>query len=88
MNFVSWSLHPCIKEVDASGGQHLPGVFFFYDLSPIKVKLAEERTSFLHFVTSVCAIVGGLFSVSGIVDASVYHGHKAIKKKIELGKMT
>lgn len=64
----------------------LPGVFFFYDLSPIKVKITEASTSFLHFITSVCAIVGGVFTVSGIVDAFVYQGEKLIRKKMELGK--
>ncbi|KAH9756636.1 Endoplasmic reticulum vesicle transporter protein [Citrus sinensis] len=38
--------------------QTLPGVFFFYDLSPIKVTFTEEHVSFLHFLTNVCAIVG------------------------------
>ena len=51
------------------------------------MELKEKRHSILHFLTSVCALVGGLFTVSGIVDATVYHGHKAIKKKIDLGKM-
>lgn len=64
----------------------LPGVFFYYDLSPIKVKYHETRMSFLHFLTSVCAIVGGIFTVAGIVDAFIYHGHQAIKKKVDLGK--
>jgi len=41
------------------GPRVIPGVFFFYDLSPIKVKFTEERVSFLHFLTNVCAIVGG-----------------------------
>jgi endoplasmic reticulum-Golgi intermediate compartment protein 3 len=40
----------------------------------------------LHFVTNVCAIVGGVFTVSGILDATVYHGHRLIRKKMELGK--
>eukprot|EP00262_Sarcandra_glabra_P008844 TRINITY_DN226_c0_g1_i1.p1 TRINITY_DN226_c0_g1~~TRINITY_DN226_c0_g1_i1.p1 ORF type:complete len:297 (+),score=51.63 TRINITY_DN226_c0_g1_i1:243-1133(+) len=66
--------------------QPLPGVFFFYDFSPIKVTFTEENVSLLHFLTNVCAIVGGVFTVSGIVDAFIYHGQKAIKKKIELGK--
>ncbi|KAL5982156.1 hypothetical protein ACLOJK_016225 [Asimina triloba] len=39
--------------------QTLPGVFFFYDLSPIKVTFTEQHVSFLHFLTNVCAIVGG-----------------------------
>lgn len=66
----------------------LPGVFFFYDLSPIKVQFTEQRTPFLHFLTNVCAIVGGVFTVSGIIDSFVYHGHRAIKKKIEIGKLS
>eukprot|EP00285_Hemiselmis_virescens_P018492 CAMPEP_0173406404 /NCGR_PEP_ID=MMETSP1356-20130122/64523_1 /TAXON_ID=77927 ORGANISM="Hemiselmis virescens, Strain PCC157" /NCGR_SAMPLE_ID=MMETSP1356 /ASSEMBLY_ACC=CAM_ASM_000847 /LENGTH=180 /DNA_ID=CAMNT_0014367389 /DNA_START=8 /DNA_END=546 /DNA_ORIENTATION=+ len=41
----------------------LPGVFFFYDLSPIMVTFRETRNSFLHFLTGVCAIVGGIFTV-------------------------
>ncbi|XP_042486196.1 endoplasmic reticulum-Golgi intermediate compartment protein 3-like [Macadamia integrifolia] len=66
----------------------LPGVFFFYDLSPIKVTFKEEHVSFLHFLTNVCAIVGGIFTVSGIVDSFVYHGQRAIKKKMEIGKFS
>ncbi|KAH7524422.1 hypothetical protein FEM48_Zijuj06G0117500 [Ziziphus jujuba var. spinosa] len=94
--------------------QFLPGVFFFYDLSPIKVTFTEEHISFLHFLTNVCAIVGvdqyffdvsslaivltrcmaivfglfctGVFTVSGILDSFIYHGQKAIKKKMEIGK--
>ncbi|XP_058096764.1 uncharacterized protein LOC131242253 isoform X3 [Magnolia sinica] len=42
--------------------QALPGVFFFYDLSPIKVTFIEQHVSFLHFLTNVCAIVGGFIS--------------------------
>lgn len=68
--------------------QALPGVFFFYDLSPIKVTFTEQHVPFLHFLTNVCAIVGGVFTVSGIVDSFVYHGQKAIKKKIEIGKFS
>ncbi|PWA81347.1 EIF4E [Artemisia annua] len=41
------------------GRQSLPGVFFFYDLSPIKVTFTETYASFLHFMTNVCGIVGG-----------------------------
>ncbi|KAK9023870.1 hypothetical protein V6N11_004063 [Hibiscus sabdariffa] len=65
--------------------QSLPGVFFFYDLSPIKVTFTEQHVSFLHFLTNVCAIVGGVFTVSGILDSFIYHGQKAIKKKMEIG---
>ncbi|KAF5789912.1 putative endoplasmic reticulum vesicle transporter [Helianthus annuus] len=65
----------------------LPGVFFFYDLSGIKVNFTETHTSFLHFLTNICAIVGGIFTVAGIFDSFIYHGHKALKKKRDLGKL-
>ncbi|XP_074563977.1 uncharacterized protein LOC141820550 [Curcuma longa] len=65
---------------------HLHGVYFFYDFSPIKVIFTEENRSFLHYLTQLCAIVGGVFTVSGIIDAFVYHGNRTIKKKREIGK--
>jgi hypothetical protein len=77
-----------VKSSEAGQLQSLPGVFFFYDLSPIKVTFTEEHISFLHFLTNVCAIVGGVFTVSGIIDAFIYHGQKAIKKKMEIGKFS
>lgn len=76
------------REGSAGPSRSLPGVFFFYDLSPIKVQIREVRPSFLHFVTSVCAIVGGVFTVAGLLDAGVYQGGKIIKKKMQLGKLS
>ncbi|GMH00129.1 hypothetical protein Nepgr_001968 [Nepenthes gracilis] len=76
------------RSAGAGHFQTLPGVFFFYDLSPIKVTFTEQHVSFLHFLTNVCAIVGGVFTVSGILDSFIYHGQRAIKKKIEIGKFS
>ena len=70
-----------------SNEHQLPGVFFFYDLSPIKVHVMEEKESLGHFLTGLCAIIGGIFTVSGIIDSLVFHGHNALAKKIELGKL-
>uniref|UniRef100_A0A7N0R8S3 Endoplasmic reticulum-Golgi intermediate compartment protein 3-like n=1 Tax=Kalanchoe fedtschenkoi TaxID=63787 RepID=A0A7N0R8S3_KALFE len=69
------------------GRLSLPGVFFFYDLSPIKVTFKEEHVSFLHFLTSVCAIIGGIFTMAGIIDSFIYHGQKTIRRKMEIGKL-
>jgi len=70
----------------AKGGHGLPGVFFMYDLSPIKIQYTERQKSFGHFLTGVCAIVGGVFTVAGIIDSFLFHGLRAMKKKQELGK--
>lgn len=42
-------------------------VYFLYDLSPITVTIKEERRSFLHFITRLCAVLGGTFAVTGFV---------------------
>ncbi|KAK3575033.1 hypothetical protein QTP86_019779 [Hemibagrus guttatus] len=68
------------------GDQGLPGVFVLYELSPMMVKFTEKQRSFTHFLTGVCAIIGGVFTVAGLIDSLIYHSARAIQKKIELGK--
>ncbi|PWZ41219.1 hypothetical protein Zm00014a_013344 [Zea mays] len=68
---------------------HLLLLFFYvrFVCSPsVMVTFTEQHVSFLHFLTNVCAIVGGVFTVSGIIDSFVYHSQRAIKKKMEIGK--
>ena len=45
-----------------------------------QVQYREEYKSFTHFLTSVCAIVGGVFTVSGLIDSFIYHGQKVCFK--------
>lgn len=70
------------------GDSGLPGVFFIYELSPMMVKYTEKQRSFMHFLTGVCAIIGGIFTVAGLIDSMIYHSSRALQKKIELGKAT
>lgn len=42
----------------------------------LQVQYREEYKSFTHFLTSVCAIVGGVFTVSGLIDSFIYHGQQ------------
>ena len=58
----------------------LPGLFFIYELSPFMVQVTETGVPFTHFLTSVCAIVGGVFTIAGIVDSVLFHMPKAMGK--------
>lgn len=62
----------------------VPGVFFAYDISPMKVINRElrERT-FGTFLTGVCAIVGGVLTVGAVVDRGVWEADKALRRKKE-----
>lgn len=69
-----------------SGESGMPGAFFSYELSPLMVKYTEKERSFGHFATSVCAIIGGVFTVAGILDTLLYHSLNALQNKMILGK--
>lgn len=62
----------------------VPGVYFAYDISPMKVinKEMRERT-FGTFFTGVCAIIGGVLTVGAVIDRGVWEADKAIRRKKE-----
>lgn len=65
----------------------LPGVFFFYDFSPIAVRISERGRSVTHFLTAICAIIGGVFTIMGLVDGGLdYVLEQWNKKKALLGR--
>jgi len=86
LNTNQFSVTEYFKPLKGEQGHGLPGVFFMYDLSPITIKYTESHQSFAHFLTGICAIIGGVFTVAGIIDSMIYHSLKTLKKKIDLGK--
>ncbi|KAI4340047.1 hypothetical protein MLD38_024922 [Melastoma candidum] len=64
---------------------HIPVAKFHFELSPMQVLITENPKSLSHFLTSLCAIIGGVFTVAGILD-SIFHNTFRLMKKVELGK--
>ncbi|XP_066390892.1 protein disulfide isomerase-like 5-4 isoform X1 [Miscanthus floridulus] len=64
---------------------YVPVVKFHIEPSPMQVLVTEVPRSFSHFITNVCAIIGGVFTVAGILD-SIFHNTLRMVKKVELGK--
>jgi endoplasmic reticulum-Golgi intermediate compartment protein 3 len=63
----------------------LPGVWFFYEVSPIHAVFEETRRSALEFISSVCAILGGVFTILGVMDSVIGLMFEKMDKKGELG---
>lgn len=63
----------------------IPVAKFHFEPSPMQVLVTEVPKSFSHFITNVCAIIGGVFTVAGILDA-ILHNTIRLVKKVELGK--
>lgn len=55
--------------VDHDAGNHgVPGIYFKYDIDPIKVSIVEQGISFVQFLLRLCSIVGGVFAISGFLN--------------------
>ena len=53
----------------------IPGIFFSYDISPMKVINRESRPkTFTGFLTGVCAVIGGTLTVAAAIDRGLYEG--------------
>jgi hypothetical protein len=68
-------------------GKIIPAIWFRYDLNPITVKYHRSRKPLYAFLTTVAAIVGGVFTVAGIIDSLVFTASN-ILRKLELGKLS
>ena len=47
--------------------------------------ICYNSRSFGHFATGICAIIGGIFTVAGLIDSTIYKSAKVLKK-LEIGK--
>lgn len=61
----------------------LPGVFFKYDISPLRIQIQEENKPFSRFVIRILAVVGGIWAVIGMVYASTNTVVSKVVKKLD-----
>lgn len=50
----------------------MPGVYFVYEFSPLRSIIKETHLPFYELCTSLCAILGGVFTVMGMVDGIIF----------------
>lgn len=54
------------RPISHSSGSHgVPGIYFKYDMSFVKVKVTVEKHSVWRFLVRLCGIIGGVFATSG-----------------------
>eukprot|EP01028_Stygiella_incarcerata_P008076 TRINITY_DN341_c0_g1_i2.p1 TRINITY_DN341_c0_g1~~TRINITY_DN341_c0_g1_i2.p1 ORF type:complete len:390 (+),score=75.64 TRINITY_DN341_c0_g1_i2:129-1298(+) len=88
INTNQFSVTEHVRRAPKAVPEFSPGVFFIYDFSPIRVRITRQSRSFAQFLTSVCAIVGGVYTVAGLLDSFLYHSINTIANKIQMGKMS
>ena len=63
-----------LRHVNPGSGRGLPGVFFFYEVSPLHVEMVEGyRKGYIPFLTSVCCVLGGVVTTMGLLDQLIHN---------------
>jgi len=57
-----------------------PAVYFHYEFSPIMAKFTQSRRSYSSFLTGLCAILGGVFTMAGMVDSCLHRMTRSLAK--------
>lgn len=76
-----YTVHSNMYDQKEEGGGE-PTIDFKYDLSPISIVVQEERMPLYRFITSSCAIIGGVFTVIGLLENIIHVTQQQFSKKI------
>ena len=76
-----YTVHSNMYDTREQGINVEPSIDFKYDLSPISIVVQQERMPLYRFVTSSCAIIGGVFTVIGLLEGLIHHTASQLSKK-------
>ncbi|CAG9841113.1 unnamed protein product [Diabrotica balteata] len=84
VNTYQYSVKAISRPINHDKGSHgIPGLFFKYDVSALRVAVKQERDSLGTFLARLCSIVGGVFVCSGIINAVVQFVLNQLKKNFK-----
>jgi endoplasmic reticulum-Golgi intermediate compartment protein 3 len=66
-----YSVTEHLKHVEPGSNRGLPSVYLYYELSTITAQVVESRPGLFAFLTSVCAVVGGVYTVLGLLNQGI-----------------
>ena len=58
------------------------------NLNSLQIRYQYDRKPVYHLLTMICAIVGGVVTLAGVVDKILFNTHQLIKQKLLLGKQS
>lgn len=62
-------------------------LMFSFELSPIKVLFTQQKENIVDFMTYICAIIGGIFTIASVVDTLIHRSVSALFKQ-RIGKLS
>merc|ERR1712194_650428 len=74
-----YSVTEYVKSVNGKAQDAPPlGFWMSYDFTPFEVRVTKSRKSMWHFLTECCAILGGIFAFTGMIDHFAYQFRKSV----------
>jgi len=64
------------------------GLWVNYDFTPFEVNVTKTRKSLWHFLTECCAILGGIFAFTGMIDKFAHSLNKSVSGARKGGSRT
>ncbi|XP_030752770.1 endoplasmic reticulum-Golgi intermediate compartment protein 2 [Sitophilus oryzae] len=65
-----YSVKELTRPINHDKGSHgMPGIFFKYDMSALRVTVSQERDNLGMFLVRLCSIIGGVYVCSGILNS-------------------
>ena len=61
-------------------------LMFNFEFSPITENITEGGENVIEFLISICAIISGVYTIAGIIDAMLYKGVSYMMKD-RMGKL-
>lgn len=49
----------------------MPGLYFKYDMSALKVVVTQDRENFVHFLVRISSVVAGIIVISGYLNSFI-----------------
>lgn len=84
--FFSYELSPLMVKYEEK--QRYSSNLKIYVNSGIDFNQLSISRSFGHFATNCCSIIGGVFTVAGIVAVFLNSSWEALQRKLEIGKLS
>lgn len=69
-----YSVKENVRQIDHDSGSHgVPGLYFKYDMSALKIHVLLKRDNAISFVTRLCAIIAGIIVTAGFVNSLIQY---------------
>ena len=84
---TEYSVFQLTATYDSKEGPEQNLLFFNYELSPISVQFYKHRESVFEFTIMICGVIGGVFTIAGIIDSIIHKSFSVLFKK-RIGKIS